>query len=430
MSGSLSKLKRKVILLIFVSIFISCSPVILLSTWQNWLILSVVASLSCCLLLKLVFHKLIKAVEALNVGLLNFKDGDFSNQLAYQSDDEFGELCQLYNETAQQLRKEKQWLYQREMMLDKMLQSAPQALLLINDNGVVVFANQSAQNLVGSVQALEGLSISQVQDTAPQEITTAISTAQDGLISICQGDVDEQVWHASVGEILLNNQHHNLYIFKQLTRELNRQEVAVWKKVIRVISHELNNSLGPISSMSHSGKIIATKLDDTRLHRVFSTIDERISHLTEFVQGYGTFAKLPMPILSTIEIRPLLESIQLQWPSRIQCDVDTLQADKGQLEQLIINLLKNAHESGSEPDAISLSVQSSNGITKFLFEDAGQGMSEAVLTSALVPFYSTKNSGTGLGLALCREIVEAHNGYINLSNRASGGLCVEVGLPN
>nr|WP_231101462.1 ATP-binding protein [Pseudoalteromonas luteoviolacea] len=381
-------------------------------------------------MLKLVFHKLIKAVEALNVGLLNFKDGDFSNQLAYQSDDEFGELCQLYNETAQQLRKEKQWLYQREMMLDKMLQSAPQALLLINDNGVVVFANQSAQNLVGSVQALEGLSISQVQDTAPQEITTAISTAQDGLISICQGDVDEQVWHASVGEILLNNQHHNLYIFKQLTRELNRQEVAVWKKVIRVISHELNNSLGPISSMSHSGKIIATKLDDTRLHRVFSTIDERISHLTEFVQGYGTFAKLPMPILSTIEIRPLLESIQLQWPSRIQCDVDTLQADKGQLEQLIINLLKNAHESGSEPDAISLSVQSSNGITKFLFEDAGQGMSEAVLTSALVPFYSTKNSGTGLGLALCREIVEAHNGYINLSNRASGGLCVEVGLPN
>ncbi|KZN28667.1 hypothetical protein N480_11280 [Pseudoalteromonas luteoviolacea S2607] len=430
MSGPLSKLKRKVILLIFVSIFISCSPVTLLSTWQNWLILSVVASLSCCLLLKLVFHKLIKAVEALNVGLLNFKDGDFSNQLAYQSDDEFGELCQLYNETAQQLRKEKQWLYQREMMLDKMLQSAPQALLLINDNGVVVFANQSAQNLVGSVQALEGLSISQLEDTAPQEITTAISTAQDGLISICQGDVDEQVWHASVGEILLNNQHHNLYIFKQLTRELNRQEVAVWKKVIRVISHELNNSLGPISSMSHSGKIIATKLDDTRLHRVFSTIDERISHLTEFVQGYGTFAKLPMPILSTIEIRPLLESIQLQWPSRIQCDVDTLQADKGQLEQLIINLLKNAHESGSEPDAISLSVQSSNGITKFLFEDAGQGMSEAVLTSALVPFYSTKNSGTGLGLALCREIVEAHNGYINLSNRASGGLCVEVGLPN
>ncbi|KZN44906.1 sensor histidine kinase [Pseudoalteromonas luteoviolacea] len=430
MSGPLSKLKRKVILLIFVSIFISCSPVILLSTWQNWLILSVVASLSCCLLLKLIFHKLIKAVEALNVGLLNFKDGDFSNQLAYQNEDEFGELCQLYNETAQQLRKEKQWLYQREMMLDKMLQSAPQALLLINDNGVVVFANQSAQNLVGSLQALEGLSISQLQDTAPQEITAAINTAQDGLISICQGDADEQVWHASVGEILLNNQHHNLYIFKQLTRELNRQEVAVWKKVIRVISHELNNSLGPISSMSHSGKIIATKLEDTRLHRVFSTIDERISHLTEFVQGYGTFAKLPMPILTAIEIRPLLESIQLQWPSRIQCDVDTLQADRGQLEQLIINLLKNAHESGSKSDAITLTVQSRNGMTKFLFEDAGQGMSEAVLTSALVPFYSTKNSGTGLGLALCREIVEAHNGYINLSNRSLGGLCVEVGLPN
>ncbi|OCQ22712.1 histidine kinase [Pseudoalteromonas luteoviolacea] len=430
MSGALGKLKYKIIALIFISIFISCLPVIWFSTWQNWLALSTFASLSCCLLLKLFFQKLMKSVEALNVGLLNFKDGDFSNQLAYQKDDEFGELCRLYNETAQQLRKEKQWLYQREMMLDKMLQSAPQALLLINDSGVVVFANQSAQNLVGSMQALEGLSISKLQETAPQEIATAINCAQDGLISICQGDAEEEIWHASVGEILLNNQHHNLYIFKQLTRELNRQEVAVWKKVIRIISHELNNSLGPISSMSHSGKIIATKLDDTRLHRVFSTIDERITHLTEFVQGYGTFAKLPMPSLATIEIRPLLESIQLQWPSQIKCEVETVQADKGQLEQLIINLLKNAHESGSEVDAISLTVVATKGITKLLFEDGGQGMSETVLTSALVPFYSTKNSGTGLGLALCREIVEAHNGYINLSNRPSGGLCVEVGLPS
>ncbi|KZN56392.1 hypothetical protein N474_11645 [Pseudoalteromonas luteoviolacea CPMOR-2] len=430
MTTALKKLKYKAVVVMFVSIFTACSPVIYLLSMQTWLIVSSFASFMSCLLMKLAFKNLIKAFNALNVGLLNFKDGDFSNQLAYQKDDEFGQLCQLYNQTAQQLRKEKQWLYQREMMLDKMLQSAPQALLLINDNGVVVFANQSAQHLMASKQVLEGQSILDLRKVAPKEISSAIDKAQDGLISICQSDAEEQVWHASVGDVLLNNQHHNLYIFKQLTRELNRQEVAVWKKVIRVISHELNNSLGPISSMSHSGKIIATKLDDSRLHRVFSTIDERISHLTEFVQGYGTFAKLPAPNVSTIAIRPLLESIQLQWPTQIHCELDTLKADKGQLEQLIINLLKNAHESGSQTDAISLTVEQGHGIAKLFIEDAGQGMSESVLTSALVPFYSTKSSGTGLGLALCREIVEAHNGYINLSNRPTGGLSVEVGLPN
>ncbi|MCF2857045.1 ATP-binding protein [Pseudoalteromonas sp. SMS1] len=430
MAKALNTLKYKVIGVLFISLFVACSPIIYLVSIHAWLALSTCSALLCCLLMKLTFNNLIKAINALNVGLLNFKDGDFSNQLAYQKDDEFGQLCRLYNQTAQQLRKEKQWLYQREMMLDKMLQSAPQALLLVNDNGVVVFANQSAQHLLVSQQALEGQSIEQLRTTAPKEISAAIKNAQDGLISMRLNESEEQVWHASVGDILLNNQSHTLYIFKQLTRELNRQEVAVWKKVIRVISHELNNSLGPISSMSHSGKIIADKVDDARLHRVFSTIDERISHLTEFVQGYGTFAKLPIPKVATVAIRPLLESIQLQWPTQIHCEVETLRADKGQLEQLIINLLKNAHESGSDSAAISVTIARSPGITKMFIEDAGQGMSEAVLTSALVPFYSTKNSGTGLGLALCREIVEAHNGYINLSNRPTGGLSVEVGLPN
>jgi signal transduction histidine kinase len=103
--------------------------------------------------------------------------------------------------------------------------------------------------------------------------------------------------------------------------------------------------------------------------------------------------------------------------------------DRAQLEQVLINLLKNAHESGSAADAIEIAVASRGNEVRIDVRDRGDGMSEAVLANALLPFYSTKRSGTGLGLALAREIVEAHAGRIALANREGGGLTVALYLP-
>ncbi|KID57423.1 histidine kinase [Pseudoalteromonas luteoviolacea] len=430
MENTQKALTKKACIAIAISTLLASLPVAFFVSWSIWFLTAVSSWILTCVLLRLSFSSFLQALDALQIGLLNFKDGDFSNQLAYQSKDSFGDLCHLYNETAKQLRNEKQWLYQREMMLDKMLQSAPQALLLMDEKGIIVFANPSAQQLIGSATALEGRSLSSLSKGIPKEIFDAMEHASDGLVTVTMPVGEEQMWHSTVGKLLLNNQPHNLFIFKQLTRELNRQEVAVWKKVIRVISHELNNSLGPISSMLHSGKIIAKKLDEARLNRVFSTIDERIEHLCEFIQGYGTFAKLPAPHIKPIMIAPLLDALQMQWPCSVSCDIEVISADKGQLEQLLINLLKNAHESGTDTDAIALSIYSINEGIKITISDRGPGMSEAVLTNALLPFYSTKSSGTGLGLALCREITDAHNGQISIRNRARGGLSVELILPN
>jgi signal transduction histidine kinase len=103
--------------------------------------------------------------------------------------------------------------------------------------------------------------------------------------------------------------------------------------------------------------------------------------------------------------------------------------DPAQMEQALLNLLKNAHESGSAPDQVELHIKRVAGMLRIEVMDRGQGMNEAVLTNALVPFYSTKRSGTGLGLALSREIAEAHGGRITLGNRDGGGLTVTLILP-
>jgi signal transduction histidine kinase len=105
------------------------------------------------------------------------------------------------------------------------------------------------------------------------------------------------------------------------------------------------------------------------------------------------------------------------------------QVDRAQMEQALINLLKNAHESGSRPEDVALQVRRAQDVVRIDVLDRGSGMNDAVLTNALVPFYSTKRSGTGLGLALAREIAEAHGGRITLSNRDGGGLAVTLILP-
>lgn len=413
------------------SIFSAFIPAWFILPEPMWVAVTAITAFVCALTIQiLLLRSRRSAWQALEVGLLNFKDGEFSTAIHYQADNELGQLCQLFNDTAVQLRQEKQWLYQRELMLDKVLETSPQVLVLVDSNDRVIFANSSAKTFFNHPHRLEGERFSALLNVLSSELKQAASKRLDGLFSMATANGETHMWHLANGELLLNNHYHHLYIFKQFTRELSRQEVQVWKKVIRIISHELNNSLGPISSMLHSGQILSQRLAEPKLSRVFATIEERINHLSEFVQGYGKFAKLPPPKLQSLDLYKLCSALQQQWSFR--CELQQLQitADEAQLEQLLINLIKNATESGSEVSEITVAAMQQGNQAIIHVMDRGEGMSDAVMANALIPFYSTKSSGTGLGLALCREIVEAHHGQISLFNRKDKGLCVEVRLPN
>jgi signal transduction histidine kinase len=218
---------------------------------------------------------------------------------------------------------------------------------------------------------------------------------------------------------------------KRLTRELSRQEVSTWKKLIRVLSHELNNSLGPLSSLAHSGAEIARRGDYASLPQVFSAIGERAEHLHQFVSGYATFAKLPAPRSERVPWEQFIADLRGQQSFVQSSALPELAGwfDRGQVEQALINLIKNAHEAGGPSDDVELWIVCVAGSQRIEVRDRGSGMSQTVLAQALLPFYSTKRSGTGLGLALAREIAEAHGGRIQLANRDGGGLIVALDLP-
>ncbi len=168
-----------------------------------------------------------------------------------------------------------------------------------------------------------------------------------------------------------------------------------------------------------------------RLAEIFATIEERARHLEGFLGGYARFAKLPQPQLHTVEWHDFLCGLQrhVGFSMELPEGSFTSRVDPAQMEQALLNLLKNAHESGSSASDVGLRLLRLPQAYRIEVLDRGQGMNETVLQNALVPFYSTKRHGTGLGLALTREIIEAHGGRLSLVNREGGGLCVALQLP-
>jgi two-component system, NtrC family, nitrogen regulation sensor histidine kinase NtrY len=368
--------------------------------------------------------------RALAGTVASYRDGDFSFGIRWDRDSELIELVQAHNALGDALRDQRLALVQRELLLDTMVQNTPVAMILLDPSMRVVLGNIAARKLMGEGRRLEGHLFEDMLTRAPGALREAFERGGDGIFAVGHED-DEDIFHLSRRNFRLNGRRHELILLRQLTAELRRQEVQTWKKVIRVISHELNNSLAPIASLAHSSAELLKRGQVERLPMTLATIEERARHLEGFIRDYARFAKLPAPRLEPLEwsrfLAQLRSQVEFVWDG-IHGD-GVVHADTAQLEQSLLNLVKNAHESGSPPQDVALSLRRTHEQWRIDILDRGSGMSEAVLAQALLPFYSTKRHGTGLGLALTRDIIEAHGGRISLQNRDGGGLWVSLILP-
>ncbi|GAB3064147.1 sensor histidine kinase [Stenotrophomonas tumulicola] len=438
-------------------LFLRLLPVLALAAALPWILAYwmdhgwLVAVISAVILLALMWLSLSRAtapvrslMRALSGVVSSYRDGEFNFSVHWSGHDELGHLVQAHRELGEVLRDQRQGLVQRELLLDTMVQNTPVAMLLLADGGDgiarVVFSNVAARKLLHGGRKLEGQRLAELLEQMPVPLSDAISRGGDSLFAVRDEDAvdeeDEQIYHLSRRAFHLNGRPHDLLLIRLLTAELRRQEVQTWKKVIRVISHELNNSLAPIASLAHSGGELVKRERFDRLPEIFSTIEDRARHLEGFIRGYARFAKLPQPLLQTVHWAPFLAGLQQQIPFRMDEIAEDMHSrvDVAQLGQALLNLVKNAHEACAEADPPNDDVRVRlTRLPQWIRVDVldrGKGMNEAVLQNALTPFYSTKRNGTGLGLALTREIIEAHGGRVALQNRTDGGLCVSLLLPH
>lgn len=375
---------------------------------------------------------LLEMLRALGGTVISYRDGDFSFGLHWKRDDEMRDLVDAHNALGAVLREQRLDLVQRELLLDTMVQNTPVAMMLLDGVGKVVFANVAARQLLNEGRRIEGMTLDDLLQRTFASLREALERGGDGLFTAVSAgeNGEEEIYHLSRREFTLNARRHELLLLRHLTSELRRQEVQTWKKVIRVISHELNNSLAPVASLAKSAAELLRRGNTQRLPEILETVEERARHLERFIDGYARFAKLPTPRKTAVDWAGFVSALQLQVPFQIAGDLpaDPALFDASQMQQALLNLLKNAHESGSRSEDVSLGVR--RGADTLIIEvaDRGSGMTDAVMSNALVPFYSTKRTGTGLGLALAREIVEAHGGRIALNNRDGGGLSVVLAL--
>jgi nitrogen fixation/metabolism regulation signal transduction histidine kinase len=390
------------------------------------------------LVLRAVLGRAAATLDALSDALAGLADRDFGRRVAARRSDEIGELARRYNAAAEALRQDRVTTLEKEVLLDTVLQAAPMAVVLVDPAERVVFANRGARELLALRGRGEGQSFADVVEASPPPLAQALTSRRDALFTIgpaddARQDGEDETYRLVRRRFELNGRPHELILLERLTPELRRQEVAVWKRAIRTMSHELNNSLAPIASLSRSAqRMQGDPAHVERLAQALAVIGERAEHLREFLDGYARFARLPQPQPRDVEWSRLVDELREVASFRMAGEppVTPARLDPGQMQQVLINLLRNAAEAGSPPEetVLAIAARSEGGFVVRL-DDRGRGMTDEELGSALLPFFSTKRSGSGIGLPLCREIVEAHGGRLRLERRAGGGTTVVLWLP-
>ena len=351
----------------------------------------------------------------------------------------------------QALKRRERELAEGDALLGAIVEMTPAALLLLESRGGVLATNEASRTLFFDGDNVVGLGMTDLLRRATPLLRHALAATGDELVLVEDADGASCTRHLVKRHFELGGKDVVLVMLSDLSREIARQEAEVYRRVIRVLSHEVNNSLAPISSLMHSAKMLANGDTDKRLLKLFDTVAGRAEHLRRFLQGYSELARLPPPRKETVAWASFFERIGELYPGiRVANEKSASLAESGialsgiaesgialsgwfdraQIEQVMVNLIKNAEEAGSERSEIHVKVDASAGHgTRISVGDRGRGMTPEVMKNALVPLFSTKESGRGLGLALCREIIEAHGGTLWFKARAGGGLEVVVRLP-
>lgn len=224
---------------------------------------------------------------------------------------------------------------------------------------------------------------------------------------------------------------HQLLVFADLTRALRDEELQAWQRLVRVLGHELNNSLTPIKSIARSLETLLKAdplpedwTDD--MSRGLNVIATRSEALTRFMSSYARLAKLPPPSFAPVEINALLYRV-VQLEQRMHLFFEegpplTIQGDADQLEQALINLVRNGVDAAIETGGrVFVRCDRSPSNVTIVVRDEGPGLSNTA--NLFVPFFTTKRGGSGIGLVLCRQVAEGHSGSVTLQNAESGPGC-------
>jgi two-component system nitrogen regulation sensor histidine kinase NtrY len=354
------------------------------------------------------------------------REGDYSIRArSARGEDALGDVMQQVNAMATTLRAQRLGALEATTLLRKVMEEIDVAVFAFDGERRLRLVNRAGERLLAR----------------PSERIMNDSAEALGLAEFLEGDETQTVqrtfpsgpgrWGIHRSMFREGGLPHQLLVVTDLTRALREEELQAWQRLVRVLGHELNNSLAPIKSIAGSLELLVQReplAEDWRDDAVrgLSIISSRSESLSRFMGAYARLAKLPRPQLAPLEagawIRRVASLEQRLTPVVRPGPTVEIQGDRDQLEQVLINLLRNAVDASLETGGgVTLSWSRSGAHLEVLIQDEGPGLSNTA--NLFVPFFTTKPGGSGIGLVLSRQIAEAHGGSVDLRNRTPGPGC-------
>jgi two-component system nitrogen regulation sensor histidine kinase NtrY len=373
-------------------------------------------------------QRVVFPLQTLSNLLAALREGDYSIRgRDARNADALAEVMREVNTLGQTLRDQRMGAVEATALLRKVMEEIDVAVFAFDGERKLVLVNRAGQRLLNM----------------PSERLVGLGAADIGLADCLRDGQSTRLmdavfpggssrWEVRTTIFRQGGLPHQLLVLSDLRRALREEELKAWQRIVRVIGHELNNSLAPIKSISGSLQSLLrreSRPDDWQddMQRGLSVIESRSESLSRFMAAYAQLAKLPPPKLRPVDIGALLRRVA-GLETRLGVSLEpgpdlTIQADSDQLEQLVINLIKNAVDASLETKgSVRLGWQHSGGRLDIFVEDAGAGLPNTA--NLFVPFFTTKPGGSGIGLVLSRQIAEAHGGALTLDNRPDGPGCV------
>ena len=385
------------------------------------------------------------------IGALREEDYSFRARNAV-AEDALGELSLEVNALADMLSDEKVRTIEATALLQRVVDEIDAPLFAFDPASVLRLVNPAGEHLLGQSQArMLGRSATDLN------LQPCLVADNESLVELDLDLKDTQArWLLRRSSFRQNGVPHTLVVLSDVSRALREEERRAWQRLIRVLGHELSNSLAPIKSIagSLSSRVSATPMDSDVRHDLqhgLEIIEARSASLHRFLEAYRRLAQMPAPVLREVELAKLVArvaSLETRIKVWVQPGPDLMIiADPDQLEQMLINLVRNAADavlelsapaqangapdSHSCPDGdrkVNVRWDFSDADVDLLIEDNGPGLLNPA--NVFTPFYTTKPSGSGVGLVLSRQIAEAHGGRIEITNRSGErGCLVRVVLP-
>jgi two-component system nitrogen regulation sensor histidine kinase NtrY len=374
-------------------------------------------------------ERVIRPLQTISNLLAALREGDYSIRgRGADPEDALGTIMLEVNALGETLRMQRLGALEATTLLRKVMEEIELAVFTFDDTHRLALVNKAGERLLGR----------------PAERLLGMTAAEFGLAECLDGEPTRTIqisfpgaagkWGMRRTSFREGGLPHQLVVLADLSHALREEERRAWQRLIRVLGHELNNSLAPIKSIAGSLENLIVREpppDDWRddMRHGLAIISSRSDALSRFMTAYSRLAKLPPPHTQPLHIAELIRRVA-GLETRLAVSVApgpdiVIRGDSDQLEQLLINLIRNAVDAAMETaGGVRVSWKRARAFIEVILEDNGPGLSSTA--NLFVPFFTTKPEGSGIGLVLCRQIAEAHGGNLTLENRKDEKGCVAL----